>query len=80
MMRIAVVVVGIAHAAEHHRAQAVRADLDAGLAQCAVLHSRVPFSVGGRPMRPSCCAWQERLRHHGIVSLSQRVNLPVGPS
>jgi hypothetical protein len=38
----AVVVVGIAQSAEHHRAQAVRADLDAGSSQRAVLHDLSP--------------------------------------
>jgi hypothetical protein len=34
----AVVVIGVGHAAEHHRAQAIGADLNAGLSKRAVLH------------------------------------------
>jgi hypothetical protein len=34
----AVVVVGVAHGAEHHRPKALNADLDAGLAENAIAH------------------------------------------
>ena len=65
---------------EHRRAQAVGTDLDAGFSERAVLQNRVPYSVGAQRVRPSCPVWLDRLRHQGIVSPSQRVNAPVGPS
>src|SRR5262249_6628860 len=41
----AVVVVGVAHRAEHHRAEAISADLDASSSKCAILHSHSPWST-----------------------------------
>ncbi len=41
MMRTAVVVVGVAPLAEHHRAEAERADLDAGAAEGSQFHALV---------------------------------------
>jgi hypothetical protein len=39
----AVVVVGIARSAEHHRAQAIGRDFDSGFSERAVLHGLFPF-------------------------------------
>src|SRR6266498_2153052 len=64
------VVVGITHAAEHHRAQAIRANLDAGSSKRAVLH----IICSCRRIGDGC------RNHHGIVTFSQRVNVPVGSS
>jgi hypothetical protein len=47
----AVLVVGISHPTEHHRAQAIGADLDAGSAQCAVLHLVCSSGNGRRGLR-----------------------------
>jgi hypothetical protein len=50
-----VVVVGIARRAEHHRAQAIRADFDAGSSKRAVLQSHLLMCIDVWPT-PPCCA------------------------
>ena len=49
MIRIDVVVVGVAPRAEHHRAEAERADLHAGASQRAVLDGHAATLVGSGP-------------------------------
>src|ERR1700683_1735858 len=58
----AVLVVGVAVATEHHRAQAVRADLDAGSAQRAVFHGSPRALAGTR---------------RGALRLLKRSSVPV---
>jgi hypothetical protein len=55
----ALLVIGIAPRAEHHRAEAVRAHLDPGTAECPHPHvCRLPFW----PVRADALSWVERLR------------------